>query len=308
MCVPAATQAHAQLTPTPTTHTPQPIASDAATPASEVPQVPGIPTWLRGFNGGVTFSGVHDSATGWSTIFTPAVGFSANSLFSTDISIPIYMFRLAESTSPNPKPDAQLIPLRGDVGDMIFGFHFQFNPRGLDYLATVSATAPTGDEIFGLTSGRATFDLTNHFEHNFNHVTPSLELGIGDSSTLANRLVQKNYTSLGPLAHFQIGASVPLWRGISYDLSAYEQLPIGDQKIYTSTTRRHVTTTVVTGHNVTEDNGFTTSLDIPFDGHTTFATYYNRSLRLHDDTVSIGLTYVLRPAPPEPISTDDLFR
>lgn len=314
----AATLAHAQPEPLQTAtqsnsqasaHTAEPTASGTSTAASEVPQVPGLSSLLHGINGGVTFSGVHDSATGWSTIFTPALGYSPNSHFSTDITIPIYLYRLAESRSANPRPNAELVNQRGEPGDMVFGFHFLFNPKLVDYLATISATAPTGDEVYGLTSGRATFDFANHFEHNFEHISPTLEIGVGDSTTLVNRLVQKNYTSLGPLAHFQVGASLPLWRGVSFDLSAYEQLPIGDQKIYTSTTRRKVTTTVVTGHNVSEDNGLTASFDVPLDGHTTLSTYYNRSLRLHDDVVSIGLTYVLRAAPPpDPISTDELFK
>jgi hypothetical protein len=288
---------------------PSPTANGTTATGADVPQVPGLASAVHGVNGGITFSGVHDSATGWSTIMTPALGYSLNDRFSADVTIPIYMYRLAESRSANPRPGAELVNQRGEPGDLVFAFHVQFTPNLFDYQVTLAATAPTGDELYGLTSGRATFDLNNHFEHSFGIVTPTLELGIGDSTTLVDRLVVKNYTSLGPLAHFQTGLSLQLFRGMSFDANAYEDLPIGDQKIYTSVTRRRVTTNVVTGHNVSEDNGFTTSLDVPIDGHTTLSSYYNRSLRLHDDTVGIGLTYVLRAPPkPDPIPTDDLFR
>ncbi len=141
----------------------------------------------------------------------------------------------------------------------------------------------------------------------YGRITPNLEIGAGDSSTLVNRLVTKNYTSLGPLAHFQLGLGFDLFHGISFESDAYEQLPIGDQKIYGPS--RHGNATVVTGHNVTEDNGFTNSLDIPFGGHFTLSGYYSRSLRLHTDTAAIGLTYVLRSTQTaEDTAMDNLFR
>jgi len=278
---------------------PPPVAGDNSNQQSEVPKVPGISGVLRGANAGLTLSGIHDASTGWSTVWQPAFSYTFNETFAIDVTIPIYMYRLTQSDASKPKPNALLIPERGERGDTVIGLHAQFAPRAFDYDATVSVTAPTGDEAHGLSTGRATFDLSNLFEHSFSFLTPNLELGVGDSTALINRLVTKNYTSLGPLAHFSIGTAFPLLHGISLETSAYELLPIGDQKIYQSVTRRGTTTFVVTGHNVTEDNGFNTSLDIPLDRHTTLSTYYSRSLRQRDDIVSIGLTYVLRGSPAE---------
>ena len=271
-----------------------PVASPDATEQSEVPEVPGLSGLLRGFNAGVSFSGFHDSDTGWATVFQPAIGYSFSDIFAVDVTVPIYLYRLAETTATNPRPDARLVPRRGDPGDVIFALHAQFLPPGFDFQATFSATAPTGDAVYGLSSGRPTFDLSNHLDHNFARLSPSVELGVGDSAELVNPLVTKNYTSLGPLAHFQAGVAVPLFWGLSFDASAYEQLPIGDQKIYSTVTRRGRTTTVVTGRSVAEDNGFISALDIPIDDHTTVSGYYSHSLRLHDDIVSLGLTYVFR--------------
>ncbi len=290
--------------------TPPPEAATAATEASEVPEVPGLSSLLRGFNGGITISGVHDAVTGWATLAQPALSFSFNDRFALDITVPIYMYRLTATHAANPRPNALLVNQRAEPGDVIFGLHTQFTPRAFNYEATVSATAPTGDEAYGLTTGRATFDLSNLFERSFRFVTPSLELGVGDSTTLTNRLVTKDYTSLGPLAHFELGVAFPLPFGASFQANAYEQLPIGDQKIYQSVKRGKTTTLVVSGHSVTEDNGFTNSLDLPLDRHTTLSTYYSRSLRLHDDIVSVGITYVLRGAnklTPE-VSDDELMR
>jgi hypothetical protein len=275
--------------------------------AQDVPEVPGLSAPLHGWNAGATFSGVHNSVTGWATLFTPAIGYSFNDVFSIDATIPIYMYRLAESRSTHPKPTAQLVNQRGEPGDIVLGFHAQFVPRSFQYQVTGAVTAPTGDEAYGLTTGRVTFDVNNHFERTFGRITPNLEIGAGDSSTLVNRTVTKNYTSLGPLAHFQAGLGFDLFRGMSFESDAYEQLPIGDQKIYGPS--RHGNATVVTGHNVTEDNGFTNALDVPLDGHFTLSGYYSRSLRLHTDTAAIGITYVLRSTPAtEDGPMDDLFR
>ena len=264
---------------------------------------------IHGINAGITFAGVHDSVVGWATLATPSVGYSFNDIFSVDATLPIYMYRLAESLSARPKPTAQLVDQRGELGDLILGFHAQFLPPFAQYQLTGAVTAPTGDEVYGLTTGRVTFDINNHFERTFGRFTPVLELGAGDSSILVNRTVNKNYTSLGPLAHFQLGLGVDLLRNVSFETDVYEQLPIGDQKIYGPSRNRKAT--IVTGHNVTEDNGFTNSIDLSLDRHTTLSAYYSRSLRLHIDSVAFGITYVLRSPshlPEDDSAVDDLFR
>jgi hypothetical protein len=269
--------------------------------------------WLfspRRFNAGITFSSFHESLTGWSTLMMPAVSYTINDTFFADVTIPIYLYRLAQSTKANPKPNALLVPQRGELGDAVFALHGQFAPKIFSYEPTFSFTVPTGDEVYPLTTGRVTFDLNNHFERTFGRFTPSIEVGAGDSTTLINRQVTKTYTSLGPLAHFQVGYAVNVLRNISFESDVYEQLPIGDQKIYSAYRKGHPI--VVTGFNVTEDNGFINSFDVLLDRRTTFSSYYSRSLRRHVDTVGISMTFLLRVAPKEEegadIDMNELFR
>jgi hypothetical protein len=276
----------------------------------DAPQIPDIYDFtgiVHGFNAGLTVSGIHDSATGWATLTSPFVSYSFNRTFSLDATLPIYMYRLAETRSTHPRPDAHLVTRRGELADMIFGLHAQFFPAYMQYQVDAAVTAPTGDQTYGLSTGRVTFDINNRFERTFGRLTPTLELGAGDSSTLVNRTVIKHYTSLGPLAHFQAGFIVDLLRGASFQSDVYEQLPIGDQKIYGYSRRRKAT--VVTGHNVSEDNGFINSLDVPVNRHTTLSGYYSHSLRLRTDTAAIGVSYILRtPAPVDDLSIDELFQ
>ena len=110
-----------------------------------------------------------------------------------------------------------------------------------------------------------------------------------------NPLATPDYTSLAPVAHFQTGLVMFLPRGSYLQSVAYEQLPVGDQKIYTMFGRPGLgQRTVVTGRNVPEDNGFTTSIGIPMNDHVTLTSYYNRSLRLHLDTASVGFAWSFR--------------
>ncbi len=288
---------------------PAPVATSAATQSSEVPKVPGLSSFLRGFNAGVTISGLHDAQSGYATLAQPAVGYSFNSVFTFDITVPVYLYRLAAAQDLTiPLSQRELSPQRAEFGDTLFGLHAQFLPRLFDYQVTLSATAPTGDLNHGLSSGRATFDLSNHFDHQFHRMSPYVEIGIGDSSTLADQLLNRNFTTLGPLAHFQAGTAFPLMFGASFATNAYEQLPIGDQKIYETIARPNAPTiSVVAGRGIAEDNGFTNTLDIPLRSRTTVSGYYNRSLRFHDDTVSFGITFVLRGTRPA-LSDDDLLR
>ena len=275
------------------------------------PQVPGLLSrWTDGFNAGFTFTGLHDSETGYSTLFTTAAGYNFNDTFSVDVSFPVYLYRLAPSLAVNPPPNKLLVTQRGEPGDMTFGIHGQWSNRAFDYLGTFAFTAPTGDETYGLSTGRVTVDYTNHFEHGLGIFTPDLEIGMGDSSALVNRTITKDYTSLGPLAHFQIGTSVDLYRGSSFTTDAYEQLPIGDQKIYQSVRNGRIFVTEVTGTNVSEDNGFINSLDIPLNRHTTLSGYYSRSLRLHTDSASGSITYTFRAPAPDDLedNVSALFR
>ena len=173
-----------------------------------IPDVPGLDDEQHGWNAGVTVSAVHSSVTGWATLATPAIGYSFNDTFSIDAEIPIYFFRLADSLSTHPRPNAELVPRRGEFGDIIFGLHANFVPRRFQYQLTGAFTAPSGDEKYGLTTGRVTFDISNLFQRTYGRFTPNLEIGGGDSTTFVNRTVTKNYTSLGPLAHFQVGLGI----------------------------------------------------------------------------------------------------
>jgi hypothetical protein len=280
-----ATQAGTSTQPTPT-H------------IGQVPRVPGVSTLLRGLNAGITFSGVHDSSIGWYNVVTPALSYTFSSHYSADASLSIYPYRLVQKQTSTGNLRQGLVPNLRDLGDTSIGLHANFNPRIFRNTTTASFTAPTGDRSAGLGTGKVTFDFSNHMERTFKQTGFLVDFGVGNSSGLFNNIVTNDYTSLGPLAHFQEGIIVWLPSHSYIQSVAYEQIPIGNQTLYANPgPPSSPTRTVISGKDIGQDNGITTSLGLPLTEHITLSSYYNRSFRQNLDTVSIGLTYVLHGTP-----------
>ena len=294
-------------------------------PSSVSTQLPGVlagapkstelASGLSKVNAGFTLTSVHDSAAGWYTLVTPAIAYSFSPRYSIDLSMTTYLYRLAESQaaqSPIPTPPhpgqppvpptptaEQLVAHKFDPGDIFLAAHATFLRGRFSEMLTPSMTFPSGDSGDGLSTGRVTWDLDSHTALWLPHSALLLDLGGGDSTSLFNRLVTRNYTSLGYLAHFQLGFMASLPQRSSFQSVAYEQLPLGDSKIYTTLTRPGFPDqTVVSGRSVSEDNGFTNTLAIPLTRHLTLQGYYNRSLRLHTDTVGMGILFLGRGSQP----------
>jgi hypothetical protein len=247
-------------------------------------------------------SGVHDSSIGWYNVVTPELSYTFSRRYSADASLSIYPYRLTTAPPSAPPPPSRLVFDGGDIGDLLTEAHATFEPGKFRILSTAAMTIPTGNRLHGLGTGRVTFNSDNRFERYFGQTGVIVGLGGGDSSGLTNRLVTEDDNGLGPLAQFQAGFVFWLPNRISIQSLAYEQLPIGDQKTYSTLSVGPVrpgspTVTVVTGRRVTEDNGFTTSLYVPLSSRVTLTSTYNRSLRLHLDTVSVGFSFAWKGTP-----------
>ena len=160
---------------------------------------------LRGFDGGVSFSAVHDSSIGWYNLVTPAISYTFSPHYSADASLSIYPYRLTQNPNPAVGPGQTLIPTHFDLSDTLLAFHAYFSPKALQNTLTATLTAPSGSQSDGLGTGRVTFDLRDHLERYVHQTGFIVDIGGGDSSGLFNRLVSTDYTSLGPITHFQTG-------------------------------------------------------------------------------------------------------
>jgi hypothetical protein len=180
------------------------------------------------------------------------------------------------------------------LGDTHISARGDWYSRRGGYSATVSLGLPTGDDKSGLGAGEVTYDLNNHLERNFRWVIPEIELGEGNTSTLVDPRIRKDYISVGPIAHFQAGISVPLPHGIYFDAEAYEELPLAQDLVYSTrgSGKRKVTTSTNVGP--AEDNGMLSTLDIPLSPHVMLSGFYNHSIRNNDDVGGFTLTFLLR--------------
>lgn len=258
-----------------------------------VPGVPGLSGWFDGFNAGVNYAGVHNSSVGWYTVATPAVSYTFSRHYSADAGASIYFRRMVENPNRYSAEDPELILDAVDASDTFLGFHASFSPEPFRDTLTTSLSLPTGNSTEGLGTGHVTYDFSNSLERSFNRVGLQLDLGGGNSSSLSNSIVNKDYSSQGPMLHFQAG-TIFWWRENYLQTFAYEQLPVGSQKVYTSVSSTGERTTVFSSASVGEDNGLTSVVGIPLTSRLSVLSYYNRSLRRHSDTVSIGLSFVLR--------------
>jgi hypothetical protein len=263
----------------------------------------GIIPFAKGFNASLGTSSQYDSSNGWSSILTPGVAFRFNRLLSVSASVPIYASINVESnTGTKAKPVYTATTRHGAPGDASLAAQLDAHPLVLDYNATLSIGLPSGNTAYGLGAGKTTYDFNNHFEKSFGIFSPDIEFGIGSSSNLIRPRVRKTYTSVGPLAHFQAGTSIDLPLNLSFEADAYEELPLNSSTIYSGARSGKKKATAATTAGSAEDNGFSTSLDLPLSGRVTLSGFYDRSIRNDDDTGGLSLTFLLKP-PPKPADT-----
>ncbi len=260
----------------------------------------GIVPVMKGPNLSFITSSQHDSSNGWSSVVAPDFAWRFSRHFSADMSLPIYgHINVVVTGGTKLKPTYTTVAKRFVLADMAMNGHYEIDAPFLSYYLTATLGLPTGNTAFGLGGGQVTYNFNNHFEKNFNFFTPNIELGIGDSSATIGSRVQKSYTTVGHLAHFQAGAAFDLPLHASFEADAYEDLPLSTQILYSTTKQGKKKVTTATNVGIAEDNGFTTSLDIPLIPHVILSGTYNRSLRSRIDTAGFGLTFMLRTPPRE---------
>jgi hypothetical protein len=284
------------------------LAQAPETPAPS--QSPVAPEVVKGFSSYTQFQASHDSSSGWSTVANSSIHYDFNKIFGVELGVPFYLSHNGFDSNVivrgnnNPPP----VTTYGSLGDAYLSLNFSAPGSWIGYKATITGTAPTGDTSSGISTGRATFDLNNHFEHAFGFFTPLVEFGMGDSSALVNKRVRRPYTTLGPLSHFKAGGGFDFLKYFNFQMTGYENLPIGDQKVYShlfvrrkngsiirlgadGKKHRFALVAVDTGQGILEDNGLTSVFSINVGKHVDLSATYNRSLRQSLDTVEFGIGY-----------------
>lgn len=266
-------------------------ASDGQFPAGVVPV-------FRGPNLSLATTSQHDSASGWSSLLTPALAYRFGDHLSINASFPVFAsVNTYQQTAPAQGGTAATYGFVNHhflLGDSAAAAEFSMNPAGFEDTLGATIGIPTGDPKLGLGAGHSTFEISNHIDHSIgDYITPEVEFALDNSPNLTLRRVRKSYTDTGLSAHLQGGLGISLPRNINLSVDGYDDLPLGTQTV----TGKKKKATVAAQSTDGADNGILNTLDIPVSGHLTVSGFYNRSFYDGTDIAGVTLTFMLRAAP-----------
>jgi len=255
-------------------------------------------------------SSVHNSVLGWTQMTTPVLAYRFNRHWSVDLSVPAFFSihsYVANTTTTSPPPPGsagtssttsttyKLETLRHLVGDTALATRYTSDfGRAFTYTGSAIMSLPTGADSYGLGNGQVTYNFNHRVDYGTHWAAPFVETGIGDTSSLVDREIQRTYTTIGHIARFQAGSQFLLPLRSAFTASAYENLPIGDQKIYRPVRVNHAWVERAVGVSLAEDNGIDTILEVPINRNVIVSGFYSRSLRLKYDTTGVSVTFSLR--------------
>ena len=256
------------------------------------------------------------SSLGWVNQLDTSVGYNFGAHFSLDAGLPVYFIRPSSSTIA-----ATGTSSGNGIGNVYAQLRLSEAGRIVNFASTLTGTAPTGDKTNGFSTGHATVDWSNYFEHSFSQLTPFFDVGIGNAVSDTMFFIRP-YTTYGVVTHVEGGARYRLVRGLSVGISGFAIEPSGEQTVVsrlvqrsgsrtttggTSTSgsrtsgsgerRVFQTTSVTTGTaDIARDNGFSTWLQIaPATGVSLYAGY-TRSTHFALNTAFFGISFNLGKA------------
>lgn len=252
--------------------------------------VPAAPSQSdTGFASYVEFDGT-SNAEGQVYRLNSSVGYSFTEHFGVDVGVPIYFVRPSSSTTGGTSSNG--------LGNPYLDLRLKFLNPVVNFGSVLTGYAPAGDSKLGLSTGRATFDWTNHFDHSFNNLTPFLEVGL--SNTVADtQLFLRPFTSLGMNTHFQGGASYGFGKYFNLGASGYDIQPFGQQTIFSKVTsgggqashgRPFQSNQQITGTaDLAYDNGFSAWIGASPSAYLDLQLGYTRSIQYDLNSVSFGM-------------------
>ena len=254
------------------------------------------PGWTLGvrFEGSTNSDGnVFDLGTG--------AGYNFSHHFGVDLTVPYYFVGTPTSIKTK-NPQA----VSGDgVGDFGADLKWLYPRQILTYASTVHLGAPTGDTKKGLSTGHATWNWANHFEHGWGNFTPFIDAGVGNS-IMDTRYFHRPFMSFGYNGQFEAGTEVDAGP-VSLSASAYDVAPWGTQTVFSrvfrcgsatkcgaagnSTNRKGFLQNNVTSGNASlvRDNGFNASAEFKPIPALDLEVDFSRSVPLQLNTFSFGI-------------------
>src|SRR6266699_1573520 len=159
----------------------------------------------KGFTSYVQFAGTSNS-DGQVYKLDPSVGYNFSGHFGMDVGIPVYFVRASSTAAGTTSTNG--------IGNPYVDVRVKYlNP------------------ILNFSTGRGTFDWTNHFDRSFFSLTPFAEVGIANTIT-DSLLFERPFTTFGFNTHLQGGVKYGIWKVFSVGASGYDILPTGQQTVF----------------------------------------------------------------------------
>ena len=116
------------------------------------------------------------SSLGWVNQLDTSVGYNFGAHFSLDAGLPVYFIRPSSSTIASTGTSAA-----NGIGNVYAQLRLSEANPIVNFASTLTGTAPTGDKTNGFSTGHATVDWSNYFEHSFSQLTPFFDVGIANA-------------------------------------------------------------------------------------------------------------------------------
>ena len=267
-----------------------------------------------GFTPGMTLGAKFEgsnSSDGFVYDLGSAVGYNFSRHFGVDAGVPFYF---VSTPSVIKKNNSGAVSGVG-VGAFFTDLRLNYPNKSLNYGSAIHLTAPTGDTKKGFSTGHATWNLANHFDHAFGDFSPFIDAGVGNS-VMDTRFFHRPFITFGYNAQFNGGIEYDPSK-FSFSASAYDVAPWGNQTVISrvfrcgsaakcsaggkTTSRKNFTSaSVSTGAaDLVRDNGYNAGIDYKPVGYLDLEFDFSRSVPLQLNSYSFGigvdLSRLLRP-------------
>lgn len=234
------------------------------------------------------------------------VGYNFDEHWGVDMGVPL-SFVSSSSTTTGTTGTTKTSSSLNSLGNIFMDLKYKTKGDVANYESTITATAPSGSTSKGVSTGRPNLGWNNHVEHDFDRLTPFLELGLSNGLT-DTKLIHRPFTTLGFVSQFTGGTKIDLGGNISIGGSLYDVLPAGSQKMYSKLIAKKSTTTAGSGKHgrafelaaqttgdasLTHDNGGSAWIEFSPGKVVDFQVGYTHSVHFALDSVAFNLEFNL---------------
>lgn len=276
------------------------VCAQSPVPAATTPTGKDTGGFSPGWTLGARFEGDYSSDAGVYDVGT-ALGYNFSRHFGMDAGVPFYFVSTPTATKQSNPGAVSGVGTGNAFVDLLLNYP---NPS-LNYSSGIHLTAPIADTKKGFSTGHATWNFNNHFDHAFGDWSPFIDAGVGNSIQ-DTRFFTRPFTSFGYNAAFTGGLEYDQGP-FSLQAGAYDVAPWGNQTVFsrvfrcgsaakcsasgTSTNRKGFTSSSVTsgGADLVRDNGYEASFDFKPVYYLDFEFDYSRSVPLHLNNYSFGI-------------------